>query len=35
MEESNIQRDTTVAPEDVIIEIKDGSFAWGFRVQEN
>ena len=35
MEEFQTVRERDVKPEDVKIEIKDGSFSWGFRVKDN
>lgn len=35
MEEYNRERDTSVSREDVIVEMKNCSYSWGFRVLEN
>jgi len=35
MEEHVISRDSNVSPDDVMVEIKDGAYSWGFRVKEN
>ena len=35
MEEYERERVQRVLPDDTLVEIKDGSFSWGFRVKEN
>lgn len=35
MEEYKSERKVDVHPDDVIVEVKDGSFCWGFRVKED
>lgn len=35
MEEFKSERARDVAPEDVLVEVKDGAYSWGFRVKED
>lgn len=35
MEEYESERVRDVSPEDVLVEVKDAAFSWGFRVMED